>query len=128
MGARLDLASRPSTSSIPTHPTPHSMPIPAQPTPLPLPPYDLALFIGMRSIPIPHPLHSRRPCDVSMVSCADRRPVDQLLPALCAVGRVTDLFIVPSGCRGEESLVPCILWLYNCIVISSVYLMRVRAV
>ena len=68
------------------------------------------------------------PCDVSMVSCADRRPVDQLLPALIAVGRVTDLFIVPSGCRGEESLVPRILWLYNCIVISSVYLMRVRGV
>ena len=111
-------------------PIPHPTPCPSQlsPLPFPFPPLTLRYLLACAPSPSRIPCTLVAPCDVSMVSCADRRPVDQLLPALCAVGRVTDLFIVPSGCRGEESSVPCILWLYHCIVISSVYLMRVRAV
>ena len=76
---------------------------------------------------IPCTLVARATCPWYRVRTVDLSTSCSQPFALSAVS-LTDLFIVPSGCRGEESLVPCILWLYNCIVISSVYLMRVRAV
>ena len=119
--ARSGLASINFIDPHPSHTPLHAHPS-TSPPPFPFPPMTLRYLLACAPSPSRIPCTLVAPCDVSMVSCADRRPVDQLLPALCAVGPETDLFIVPSGCRGKESSVTCpFVWLYNCIVISSVY-------
>ena len=128
--ARSGLASINFIDPHPSHTPLHAHPSTSQhiPPPFPFPPMTSRYLLACAPSPSRIPCTLVAPCDVSMVSCADRRPVDQLLPALCAVGRVTGLYYRPQRVQGGRVVGARLLWLYHCIVTSSVYLMRVRGV
>ena len=103
--ARSGLASINFIDPHPSHTPLHAHPSTSQhiPPPFPFPPMTSRYLLACAPSPSRIPCTLVAPCDVSMVSCADRRPVDQLLPALCAVGRVTGLYYRPQRCAGGKS-------------------------